>query len=138
MPHHWCDYYLPSSPHTESTSQAEQALGRSLRSLARAAGRRIRQPRCVHIWMSLRYLLIDETIQFNLSIQISNPHCSPTRHSTQCPLQSPKCTYGRVICSYDRQITRCDVPQKSQIATPDEYRVGTVIDYSTGLTIQMP
>ena len=44
---HWFDYYLPSSPHTESTSQAEQALGRSLRSLARAAGRRIRQPRCV-------------------------------------------------------------------------------------------
>ena len=28
-----------AKPHTESTSQAEQALGRSLRSLARAAGR---------------------------------------------------------------------------------------------------
>ena len=31
-------YDLPSSPHPESTRQAEQALGRSLRSLARAAG----------------------------------------------------------------------------------------------------
>ena len=32
---------------TDSTGQALQALGRSLRSLSRAAGRRIRQPRCV-------------------------------------------------------------------------------------------
>lgn len=74
---------------------------------------------------TLRYLLLDETIRFNLSIQISNALCLPTRHSTQCPLQSPKWTSCRVICSSDRQITRCDVPQEAQIAAPVEYRVGT-------------
>ena len=62
---------------------------------------------------------------FSSTFPVKYPIPKPTRHSTQHALQGSKWTSCRVICSSDRQITRCDVPQEAQIAAHVEYRVGT-------------